>query len=32
MHRRNGQYWLMMADPMTLTQIESWIALDTTVS
>lgn len=31
MHRRKGQYWLMMADPMTLTEIESWIASDTTV-
>ena len=32
MHRRNGQYWLMMADPMTLTEIESWIASDATVA
>jgi hypothetical protein len=24
MHRRNGQYWLMIAEPMTLDQIEDW--------
>jgi hypothetical protein len=25
MHRRNGQYWVMLADPMTLDQIEAWV-------
>jgi hypothetical protein len=24
MHRRNGQYWVMLADPMTLDDIEAW--------
>ena len=24
MHRRNGQYWLMLAEPMTFEQIENW--------
>lgn len=24
MHRRNGQYWVMLADPMTLDEIEAW--------
>jgi hypothetical protein len=24
MHRRNGQYWVMLAEPMTLDEIEAW--------
>jgi hypothetical protein len=25
MHRRNGQYWVMLGDPMTLDEIEAWV-------
>jgi hypothetical protein len=25
MHRRNGQYWVMFAEPITLDQIEAWV-------
>jgi len=25
MHRRNGQYWVMLADPMTLDEVEAWV-------
>lgn len=25
MHRRNGQYWVMFDEPMTLDQIEAWV-------
>jgi hypothetical protein len=25
MHRRNGQYWVMFAQPMTLPEIETWV-------
>jgi hypothetical protein len=28
MHRRNGQYWVMFGDPMTLAEIEGWIELE----
>jgi hypothetical protein len=24
MHRRKGQYWVMLGDPMTLDEIEAW--------
>ena len=24
MHRRNNQYWLMLAEPMSLDEIEVW--------
>jgi hypothetical protein len=24
MHRRNGQYWVMLGAPMTLDEIEAW--------
>ena len=25
MHRRNGQYWVMFDEPMTLPEIETWV-------
>jgi len=25
MHRRNGQYWVMFDEPMTLAEIEAWV-------
>ena len=25
MHRRNGQYWVMFNEPMTLPEIETWV-------
>jgi hypothetical protein len=25
MHRRNGQYWVMFDQPMTLPEIETWV-------
>ena len=27
MHRRNGQYWVMFDQPMTLSEIETWIGM-----
>ena len=27
MHRRNGQYWLMFDQPMTLPEIETWVGM-----
>jgi hypothetical protein len=28
MHRRGNQYWLMLARPMTIEEIDYWIELD----